>query len=125
MEKGSKRFVEKLAFDTYSDLVLFSFRCPDFTISVSWRNYMSSFKSCDKTILLPSIELLSNALLDFCNKGNIRRLFSISCVSFHSRLCYIDGLISLSPSTTYYVEQFLKSYSKFYSSFNPNNYLIL
>lgn len=125
MEKSSKRFVEKLAFDTYSDLVLFSWRCPDFTLSVSWRNYMSSFKSCDKTILLPSVELLSNALLDFCNKGNIERLFAISCVSFHSRLCYIDGIVSLSPSCSYYVEQFFKSYTKFYSTFNPNNYIIL
>lgn len=124
MEKGSLRFVEKLSFDTYSDLVLFSFRCPDFTLSISWRNYMSSFKSCDKTILLPSVELLTNALLDFCNKGNIERLFAISCVSFHSRLCYIDGLISLSPSTTFYVNEFLRSYSKFYCTFDQNNYII-
>ena len=124
MEKSSKPFVEKLAFDTYSDLVLFSWRCPDFTLSVSWRNYMSSFKSCDKTILLPSVELLSNALLDYCNKGNVERLFAISCVSFHSRLCYIVGIISFSPSTTYYVEQFIKAYSKFYNNFNQNNYIL-
>lgn len=124
MEKSSKPFVEKLAFDTYSDLVLFSWRCPDFTLSVSWRNFMSSFKSCDKTILLPSVELLSNALLDFCVTGNIERLFAISCVSFHSRICYIDGIISLSPSTSFYVEQFIKSYTKFYNNFNKDNYII-
>lgn len=124
MEKSSKPFVEKLAFDTYSDLVLFSFRCPDFTLSISWRNYMSSFKSCDKTILLPTSDLLADALFDYCSKGSVERLFAISCVSFHSRVCYIDGIISLSPSTTYYVEQFLKAYSKFYINFDKNNYII-
>lgn len=125
MEKSSKPFVDKGAFDTYFDLVLFSWRCPDFSLSISWRNYMSSFKSCDKNILLPSVELLSDALLDYSNKGNIERLFAINCLSFHSRVCYLDGCISLTPSTTYYVAQFLKAYSKFYHTFNKNNYILI
>lgn len=124
MEKGSKPFVEKGAFDTYCDLVLFSWRCPDFTLSISWRNYMSSFKSCDRNILLPAVDLLADALLDYSNKGNVERLFAISCLSFHSRVCYLDGLITVTPSTMYYVEQFLKAYSKFYCNFDKNNYIL-
>ena len=125
MKEPTYKFVEKYSYDTYYDLVLFAFRCPAFTCSIHWRNFLCQFKSCDKTIALPDPDLINNAFLDFGNSGNLEKLYAIPCVSFRGKLSSsVDGIICAEPSVMFYVAQFCKAYSVFYHSFNPKNFII-
>lgn len=120
-----KSVVSKSPFDTYYDMTLFSFRCPRFIISIVWQNYMCQFRSLEKTVNLPTPDLLQVALLDFCSRGNIEKLFALPCVSFSARgTNYLDGVISVDPSTSFYATQFIRSYAVFYNNFNQKNYLV-
>jgi len=68
---------------------------------------------------------LQVALLDFCSRGNIEKLFALPCVSFSARgTNYLDGVISVDPSTSFYATQFIRSYAVFYNNFNQKNYLV-
>lgn len=125
-EESRKVTVTKDALDVYCDLTLFAFRCPAFTFSITWKDYLSQFRSASKDILLHDPVIVREALLDFAEHGSLEKLFALPLVYFRAPCrTYLDGFISVEPSVTYYVTMVIKAYSKFYNSFNKSNYLMV
>ena len=118
--------VTKNALDVYYDLTLFAFRCPAFTFAITWKDYLNQFRSASKDILLHDPVIVRDALLDFAQHGSLEKLFALPLVFFRAPcLTHLDGFVSVEPSVTYYVTQLIKAYSRFYTSFNKQNYLIV
>ena len=77
-----RQVLYKNPFDTYFDMTLFSYRCPEFTFSIFYRNYFNPNGTLSKNIDIPDPVILEDFFCKFADKGLLSPLFSLPCVDF-------------------------------------------
>ena len=130
--KEPKQVLYKNPFDTYFDLVLFSYRCPEFTFSLVYRNFFQVDGMLSQNISLVDPHVLQDYLYEFAEHGVIAPLFSLPNVDFrlthgvdvYQRAPYVGDIVVCAAPVLFYTCQLVKAYSLFHKNFDFRNYII-
>lgn len=125
-EKGVKAFVHKHAFVSCYSLVLFAYKCDKFYVTVNWKDYLSSFSSTNRNIVLPSPDVVNEAFLSLCTNGSLSKIYNLPLfdIMFYDLTDFDGHIVQVSLDTSHFVHEFIRVYSKFYNSFDKKNFII-
>ena len=126
-----RQVLYKNPFDTFFDMTLFSYRCPEFTFSILYRNYFNVNGFVSQNIDIPDPIILEDSLHKFADKGELTPLFSLPSVDLRlthgidvwSHDSYAGDIVVCSASLRFYIGQLITAYSLFYKNFDFRNYL--
>lgn len=130
--KESRRVLYKNPFDTYFDMTLFSYRCPEFVFRILYRNYFDPDGRLSDCIDLVDPHVLQEHLNKFAENGIVAPLFSLRNVDFrlthgidvYQYDSYVGDILVVSAPLRFYLHQLVKAYALFYKNFNFRNYII-
>ena len=127
-----RQVLYKNPFDTFFDMTLFSYRCPEFTFSIFYRNYFNPNGTLSKNIDIPDPIILEDFLYKFADKGLLSPLFSLPCIDLRlthgidvwKHDSFVGDIVVCSAPLRFYVCQLIKAYAIFHKNFNFRNYII-